>query len=62
MAKKIKHNLEDIIDKDTLSATAEISENSKDIEQKNASASLVSVTKEEYEQLKELKTIKEQNS
>jgi hypothetical protein len=62
MAKKIKHNLEDIIDKDTLSSTAEISEGSKDIEQKNASASLVSVTKEEYEQLKELKTIKEQNS
>lgn len=62
MAKKIKHNLEDIIDKDDLSSTTEISENSKDIEQKNASASLVSVTKEEYEQLKELKTIKEQNS
>lgn len=32
MAKKIKHNLEDIIDKDDLSSTTEISENSKDIE------------------------------
>ena len=61
MAKKIKHNLEDIVDTNILSAASAALEKTDAAEEKNASVDLATVTKEEYQQLKELKTIKEQN-